>query len=270
VGGLVLTRRRTPLGGLPPARFGVRASRAGLTTHLTATQVEQARTIAPDAVAEYLIRVADEHGIGWGFRFEGLLPEVVSRSPLITAFIPIGKEPRTPAGTGDDLLDRPLSSLLPAGSFIGVPRRIPEQRDYLSVTTYDPDVLPLDSLLVIGTDTIVVFGWLSSRAFWLWSQAVRNSAPSATTYTAYTSFPAPHLSRKHKQALELAVDTVLRSRSHLLDDSLRGLYGRMPDQLKWAHDELDNVVNGLLGIHDDADDSTVIASLIERYESLAA
>jgi hypothetical protein len=236
VGGLVLTRRRTPLGGLPPARFGVRASRAGLATHLTATQIEQARTIAPDAVADYLIRVADERVIGWGFRFEGLLPEGVSRSPLIAAFIPIGNKPRTPVGTRGDLLDLPLSSLLPTGSFIGVPRRISDQRDYLSVTTYDPDVLPLDSLLVIDTDTIVVFGWLSSRAFWLWTQAVRSSAPSATTYTAYTSFPAPTLSRKQRQAIELAVDTILRSRSHLLDDSLRGLYGRMPEQLLWAHD----------------------------------
>lgn len=270
MGGLVLKRRRNPLGGLPPARFGIRPGSAGLTTLITNVDVEQARAIQPEHAAEYLTRYAADGRAGWALRFEGLLPEQVRRSPLITAFIPIGKEPRSATAGGDDLLDRPLSSLLPAGSFIAVPRHIPDQRDYLTVTTYDRDVLPLDSLLVIDKDTVAVFGWLSSRAFWLWTQAVKASAPTATTYTAYTSFPAPTLGRKDRRALELAADTVLRSRSHLMTNTLTGLYSEMPEQLEWAHNELDNVVNGLLGIRADADDEVVIQTLIERYESLAA
>lgn len=270
MGGLVLKRRRSPLGELPSAQFGVRPGRAGLTTHITDNDADRARAIDPERSSEYLTRYAADDRTGWALRFEGLLPEGVRRDPLITAFIPIGHLPRTPTPGGDDLLDRPLSDLLPSGSYIAFPRRIPQERDYLTVSTYDREVLPLDSLLVIDKDTTVVFGWLSSRAFWLWTQAVKASAPSATTYTAYTSFPAPGLGRNGRQALELAADTILRSRGHLLTTSLTDLYEEMPDQLAWAHSELDNVVNGLLGIPADADDQAVIQTLIERYESLAA
>ena len=84
------------------------------------------------------------------------------------------------------------------------PKVIAETRDYLRVSTYDADVLPLDSLLVIGDETQVTFGWLSSRAFWIWTQVVRRNIPNATTYTAYVNFPAPKLGRKDRNRLEVA------------------------------------------------------------------
>lgn len=269
VGELALRSRRKPLGDLPRARLGVRPGAVGLTLDLTDEQLFEAESIeAP--TSDFLTRVATDRTTAWALRFEGLLPEAVRHSSLVARFIPIGHTPREGQVGGSDLLDKPLTQLMPSAAYISIPKAIPESRDYLRVSTYDADILPLDSLLVIDEDTLVTFGWLSSRAFWLWTQVVRDNVPMATTYTAYVNFPAPKLGRKDRNRLEVAVDTVLRSRSHFLMDKVDNLYARMPDQLQWAHTELDVVVEDLLGIPADSDDTEVIKHLLQRYQSLAA
>ena len=266
---LVLQSRRKPLGHLPRAHFGVRPGAVGLALDLTDEQLHLAQSLdAPRA--DFLTQVATDRTTTWALRFEGLIPEAVRKSSLVARFIPIGHTPREGQVGGSHLLDKPLTQLMPSGAYIAIPKVIPETRDYLRVSTYDPDVLPLDSLLVIDDDTQVTFGWLSSRAFWLWTQVVRSNIPTATTYTAYVNFPAPKLGRKDRNRLEVAVDTILRARSHLIGDTVEDLYGRMPDQLQWAHSELDSVVEDLLGIPADSDDEAVIRSLIRQYQSLAA
>jgi hypothetical protein len=269
MGELVLKPRRKPLGDLPRARLGVRPGAVGLVLDLTEEQLLEAKSIGAPA-SDFLTRVASTRTTSWALRFEGLLPEAVRQSSLVARFIPIGHTPRDGHVGGSELLDKSLTQLMPAGAFIAIPKVIPETRDYLRVSTYDANVLPLDSLLVIDEDTHVTFGWLSSRAFWLWTQVVRSNFPTATTYTAYVNFPAPKLGRKDRNRLEVAVDTVLRSRSHLLNDTVDDLYSRLPEQLQWAHKELDVVVEELLGIPADSDDTEVIRLLLQRYQSLAA
>ena len=266
---LALKSRRKPLGDLPRAYLGLRPGAVGLALDLTDEQLRLADSIdAPKT--EFLTQVATDRKRTWALRFEGLLPEAVLRSSLLTGFIPIGHTPREGQVGGSHLLDKPLTQVMPSGAYIAIPKVIPETRDYLRVSTYDADVLPLDSLLVIDDDTQVTFGWLSSRAFWLWTQVVRSNIPTATTYTAYVNFPAPKLGRKDRNRLEVAVDTILRARSNLLRDTIDDLYGRMPDQLQWAHSELDAVVDDLLDVPADSDDQEVIKSLIRQYQSLAA
>lgn len=269
VGELALRSRRKPLGDLPRARLGVRPSAVGLTLDLTDKQLLEAESIDAPA-SKFLTQVATPRATSWALRFEGLIPEAVRESSLVARFIPIGHTPREGQVGGSDLLDKPLTQLMPSAAYISIPKAIPEDRDYLRVSTYDADVLPLDSLVVIDEDTLVTFGWLSSRAFWLWTQVVRDNVPTATTYTAYVNFPAPRLGRKDRNRLEVAVDTVLRSRSHFLTDTINDLYSRMPEQLKWAHKEVDDVVEDLLGVPTDADDTEVVKRLLQRYESLAA
>ena len=269
VGELALRSRRKPLGDLPHAHFGVRPGAIGLALNLTDEQLQLAQSIdAP--TNEFLTQVATDRTKTWALRFEGLIPDAVLRSSLLAGFITIGHTPRAGQVGSSDLLDQPLTQLMPSAAYISIPKAIPEFRDYLRVSTYDADVLPLDSLLVIGDETQVTFGWLSSRAFWLWTQVVRDNVPTATTYTAYVNFPAPKLGRKDRNRLEVAVDTVLRSRSHLLKDTVDDLYSRLPEQLQWAHKELDVVVEELLGIPADSDDTEVIRHLLQQYQSLAA
>ena len=143
-------------------------------------------------------------------------------------------------------------------------------RDLASVARYDEQDLPLESLIYITDDTMVTFGWLASRAFYLWQQAVIAGNPRATTLQAYNTFPVPKLGKKDRAALEEAARTILVSRSHLMAGSLADLYAELPEQLAWAHTELDNMVDGLLGIPDDVDDHKATTILLKAYEALAA
>lgn len=145
---------------------------------------------------------------------------------------------------------------------------IPARRNYLRVSTYSEHDLPLESLWVIGNDTVVDFAWLSSRAFWLWTHVVRHNISSATTHTAYMMFPAPPLGRKNRNRLEIAADSVLRSRGFLMaGGSLLDLYDTMPEQLQWAHDELDAVAEDLLDIPAHSDEADVMRCVLSRYHS---
>lgn len=163
------------------------------------------------------------------------------------------------------------AALQPQPDWVVLRRRLDKgPRDLASVARYDETDLPLDELNVIGEDTLIVFGWLASRAFWIWQQTVASDNPRATTLHAYRTFPAPNLNKKSRETLEDAARTVLLSRSYLMNDSLEALYADIPQQLAWAHDELDQAVDRLLGIPDDADDAQAASVLLKSYESLVA
>ena len=163
------------------------------------------------------------------------------------------------------------ASLRPQPDWVVLRRRILDgPRDLANVARYDETDLPLDDLNYITDDTLVVFGWLASRAFWLWQQAVLKDNPRATTMQAYNSFPVPPLSHKDREMLEDAARTVMLSRSHLMDGSLEALYADVPEQLAWAHSELDATVNRILGIEDDAGDQQATDGLVKAFESLVA
>ena len=261
---LTFGRRRTPLAHhLPLARLGTRPGAIGILP-IDESFLASVLAISPGETNEYVTKISTSHGTKWAVRIRGLLPPAVAASELIQKL------------TGDTttrhnpLLDRPLASFLQAEEYLAIPKKISSDRNYLSVSTYDRDILPLDSLVVIDADSGATFGWLSSKAFWLWTQVVSSNAPTATTYQAYNSFPAPALSRKNKEILESAANTVLRSRGHFLETSLTQLYDVVPDQLLWAHKELDALVNQFFGLARDASDTEVINALIESYQLLLA
>jgi len=262
---LGIALRRTPLGQLPAARHGIPAAEAGLVllpyeqtllTHHAATEVE------PD----YLIPVGTRrpparlalriHGAG--------APQALLERH---AFGPIHPRFKRRPGSAQDTR---LHQLLQPGPYVATDATIRPSRDYLSVTTYDETVLPLADLLVITDDSALAFGWLSSKAFWIWQQMVAQAEPRATTHRAYTTFPAPKLTAKQRQALEVAVDTVLRARGYALNDDLTALYETPPQALQGAHDELDAVTNELLGLPRNATNQQISERLEEMFNDLIA
>lgn len=261
--GFHVGRRRTPLGQLPVAQLGIKAARAGLLLIPQDLEDELGR-VAPQQRADYLVRVAAFPGFKWAVRVQGSLPPSVHASSVVVAL-----EARVRRSEGSPQ-DTPLGELLPASPYIAMPVRVSRRRDYLSVTNYDADVLPLDNLLVVSEDTTVTMGWLSSQAFWVWTQVVAEHEPGASTYRAYTTFPAPALSRKERQRLEIAVDTILRARMHALGNDIEELYREMPRALYAAHNELDRVVNELLGLPADVSDEHLAQHLIDRFVELLA
>jgi hypothetical protein len=182
---------------------------------------------------------------------------------------PIGALPQAHSGRADS--SEVSAPVRPQPDWVVLRRRLHGgPRDLANVARYDETDLPLDDLNYITDNTMVVFGWLASRAFYLWQQTVLAGNPRATTLQAYNTFPAPKLGKKDRAALEEAARTILVSRSHLMAGSLADLYAELPEQLAWAHTELDNTVDRLLGIPDDVDDQQATTVLLKAYESLAA
>lgn len=258
------TKRRTPLGHLPRAHFGISAAEAGLV--LLHEEVDQpaSQAIPTRGEGDYLIRVATGRPhTAFGFRVHGVgAPHHLLDTGLISA--PQPRFRRRP-GSAQDI---PLRMLLPKGPYVAAEATIPRFRDYLTITAHDENELPLNDLLVITEDSAITFGWLSSQAFWVWQQMVADSEPKATSYRAYVTFPAPELSPKHRRTLEIAVDTVLRARGYALDNDMRSVYEDMPDALRNAHDELDAVANELLDLPRDASTDQIVERLEQKLSQL--
>lgn len=142
----------------------------------------------------------------------------------------------------------------------------PRVRDYLVVSTYHPDHFPLDSLRVIHDDSLVLFGLLSSRAFWVWARVATVSGHDIELMTAFDTFPFPPLTRAQRFMVETAADTVLRSRMHFLETTLPDLYRAMPGQVRVAHQLLDSTVEAILGMDSEATDEQLSGDLHDRYQ----
>ncbi len=182
---------------------------------------------------------------------------------------PIGALPRAHSGRSDSI--GVSSPPRPQSDWVVLRRRLHGgPRDLANVARYDETDLPLDDLNYITEDTMVTFGWLASRAFFVWQQSVLASHPRATTLQAYNTFPVPKLVKRDRESLEGAARTIMVARSHLMDGSLNDLYADLPEQLAWAHTELDATVDRLLGIPDDVNDQQAAAVLLKSFEALVA
>ncbi len=258
-----LPPRRVPLGVLPPSRPGTRNTWIGIRAlRLGESGIAPYIALAPDSVNQYLIRTASAKGTGWAIRIHGDLPAEVEGSQIVQ------KLRGNRAFKASQFYQRPLLSFLESRDYLAFPQKLASTRDYLFVNSYTADVLPLSSLRIVDADAGLTFGWVSSKAFWLWSQVVAANTKAANMRDVYNSFPAPALSRKEKSQLEAAATTVLASRGFHLKGSLTELYGQVPEALLWSHEQLDQCVNTLLGLPGNSSDKQVIDNLLQRYSDL--
>jgi len=273
VTGFVVVQRRTPLGALPQARWGIAPQRAGLLADLSPNEAESLIALDPINAPTSVTRVVSANSllrgeVIWAARLNSQTPTSFISSEVYQRFEVIGR----PLGKSDKeakqpFLEVPFADLRSPRQMFVVPKSFPHSRDYLSVTSIDPEVIPLNSLLVISGGSVTTFGILSSRPFFLWAHVV---SQNGVTATAYNTFPFPPLTKKQNHEIDTAADTVLRARMHFLGESLNDLYSAMPRQLLQAHKNLDTVVEGILGIPANSSDSEVAKSLYRDYKALLA
>ena len=163
----------------------------------------------------------------------------------------------------------------PKSDFLAVPLHSSENRDYLPVGRFGADVVPTNALSVIADPSLVTFGLISSRTFWLWAGAVsgriKNDIRVSSTVT-WNNFPVPDLTPQQKQDIEQAADGVLIARSHFLSSSLADLYdpNSMPPQLRRAHQALDAEVAAAFGLSPSPSDDEVLARLFTLYSEMTS
>jgi hypothetical protein len=158
----------------------------------------------------------------------------------------------------------------PSTPYIAVPRHSSEDRDYVPMAYFNPEVVTNDAVSIVPDAPLWMFGLLQSRPFSVWNKSVSGRIKSDTRISntiTYNNFPMPDVSNANLDLVESNVREVLGAREKHPDSSLADLYGAnsMPADLRKSHKELDKVVLGLYGLGANASDDEILEVLFTMY-----
>lgn len=162
-------------------------------------------------------------------------------------------------------------------SFILLPRVSSENRYYIPIGFFEEGPIAADSCMVIGAEEISLFGILTSRIHMDWVRAVGGRLETRYRYSAglcYNTFPFPKISDAKKAEIEEAATEVLMMREPYLTmgKTLADLYDpdTMPEDLKSAHERLDDIVESCYPGYPFATDEARLECLFKMYEKMIA
>lgn len=158
----------------------------------------------------------------------------------------------------------------PTTKYIAVPRVSSESRDYVPIAWLPPEVILTDAAFAVDKAPLWLFGVLCARPFNVWNKAVSGRLESRVRISntiTYNNYPFPVLSDEQREKIERAAQDVLAARDSHPEASLADLYASstMPVELRKAHEKLDKLVLSAYSLRFDADDSTVLETLFDRY-----
>ncbi len=127
--------------------------------------------------------------------------------------------------------------------------------------------------MVIGTDDISLFGILTSHIHMTWVRTVGGRLKTDYRYSAglcYNTFPFPKISDAKRQEIEEAATDVLLAREDYPGKTLAELYDpeKMPQELKAAHEHLDDVVESCYPGYPFPSDEARLECLFKMYEKM--
>ncbi len=150
-----------------------------------------------------------------------------------------------------------------------------ERRPYIPIGYLNPDDVVSNSAFVIYDAPIWLFGILTSRIHMDWVRAVGGRLKTDYRYSAglcYNTFPFPKISDTKKAEIEEAATEILLTREpHLtMGKTLADLYDpdKMPDDLKAAHERLDDIVESCYPGYPFATDEARLECLFKMYEKM--
>lgn len=118
-----------------------------------------------------------------------------------------------------------------------------------------------------------ILGLISSRMHMTWMRAVAGKLETRIRYSSaivYNNFPVLPLREAEKQEIEKKVFTVLDVRENHPEKTLAQLYDpdKMPDDLRQAHEELDEVVDKVYRNKPFENDEERLAHLFDLYKTM--
>jgi len=118
-----------------------------------------------------------------------------------------------------------------------------------------------------------VFALLTSRMHMVWTRAVGGKLKTDYRYSntiVYNNFPVPLLSDAMKTQLTERALRVLDVREYHSELTLADLYdpGRMPDNLRLAHQQLDKLVDSIYRTLEFTSDEERLSILFGRYVAM--
>jgi len=160
-------------------------------------------------------------------------------------------------------------------SFIIIPRVSSENRDYIPMGYLDHNYIAGDSCMVIGSNDISLFGFLTSHIHMVWVDTIGGKLETRYRYSAqlcYNTFPFPKISSEKKKEIEEAAENVLITREYYPEKTLAELYDpdKMPQDLREAHAKLDDIVESCYPGYPFASDEARLECLFKLYEKMTS
>lgn len=154
-----------------------------------------------------------------------------------------------------------------------VPATSSERREYIPIGFLDRNTVISNSANAAYDAEPWVFGLLTSRMHMVWTRAVAGALETRIRYSntiVYNNFPVPPLSKQTKEQLTEGALRILDVREYHSELTLADLYDpdKMPDNLRRAHRELDELVDSIYRKREFASDEERLSLLFDLYAKM--
>jgi hypothetical protein len=162
--------------------------------------------------------------------------------------------------------------VFPTASYLAIPQVSSERREYIPIAFLSEKYICGEKLRVILDADLWHFGVLNSIMHMAWTRTVTGRLKSDYQYSVhivYNNFPWPeNPSKKQKQVIETAAQSVLDARAQFPESTLADLYDplTMPPVLLKAHQQLDRAVDAAYGKTNFQTEAQRVAFLFELYQ----
>jgi hypothetical protein len=252
-----VTKRTKPLANVPKMRCGSKPSDGG-NFILTDTEKEELLAVEP-AAAKFLKRfTGSEEFINGNMRWclwlkdaspveLRALPEVMKRVQAVKEFRAKSTAAPTRKAAQAPTLFFYISQ--PATKYILIPEVSSERRNYIPIGFMSPDVISANTNFLVASDSLYLFGVLTSAMHMAWMRQIGGRLESRYRYSGsmvYNNYPWPsQITDKQRTGVEASAQSILDARAKFSTSTLADLYDplTMPAELHKAHQELDHAVD---------------------------
>ena len=262
--------------GFQPTDNGYLLLSAKEKADITAKDPGADKWIRPFSMGEDFIKGTERYCL-W---LQGITPAQLDEHPEIrNRVIACRKWRSEQSSTGDayKLKDTP-HLLRPCGKFvdgpfIGIPVVTSGARKYVPFGFLTNGTIPGNKLYFIPTNSLYVFGIMTSIVQNAWMRAVAGRFGPSYNYAntlVYNTFPWPDIKDSQREKIEQTAQSILNVRTMFSDSSLAQLYDddKMPIELRKAHKANDAAVLEAYGFPKDASESEIVARLFKMYQEL--
>lgn len=163
---------------------------------------------------------------------------------------------------------------MPLSTSVVIPEVTTIAREYIPMGFVDSSVLCSNLVKLVPNAEIYHFGILESKAHMAWTRAVCGKMRIHYRYSkdiVYNNFPWPTPTDAQKELIEHTAQAILDARNLYPDKNLSDLYdpGKMPFELKTAHEANDRAVMDAYGFSSDMTEDEVAAELMKLYQELS-
>ena len=281
---LFIEARKSPISAAPFCAYGSLPNDGGY--YLFSEEEKDAFIQSEPAAKDYFrVFLGSRELINNQKRFclylDGISPSKLNSMPMVRTRVEKVREVRlqSTAEPTRRAADRPtqfFSPSIPSDDYIAIPEVSSENRRYIPIAFLDKSVFVSNKVWMVQSNSLYVFGVLTSNVHNAWMRVVSGRMKSDYSYSAaivYNNFPWPDPTEAQRQKIEQTAQGILDARALYPDCSLADLYDEatMPPELRTAHQKNDRAVMEAYGFWGKLNsESACVAELMKLYQQLTA